>query len=97
MKESKRLILDLFKSEKDSYISGEDISGRRDLRQVVLTIAGEYSSVYSRIDSRSINVSRSLRILKGSGLVLKNEEGHYILSDPLFALWIRKKVLKLIR
>lgn len=73
----------------------EDISARRELKQVVIKIAEGIPSIYSQIDSRSINVARSLNYLKGSGYIMKNEEGRYILSDPLFSLWLRKTVLKL--
>ena len=91
-----RVLEQLLISEKN-YLEKlwEDVSARRELRQVVMKIAQEVPSVYSQVDYRSINVSRSLRYLKGSGLIMKNENGHYILSDPLFAMWIRKKVLKL--
>jgi AAA+ ATPase superfamily predicted ATPase len=72
----------------------EEISRRREHRQVVMKIAENTASLYSRIDYKSINVSRTLKVLKGNGLIIKNSDDRYILSDPLFALWIRKKVLK---
>jgi len=72
----------------------EETSKRREHRLVVLKIAEDASSLYSRIDYKSINVSRTLKVLKGIGLIIKNSDERYILSDPLFALWIRKRVLK---
>jgi AAA+ ATPase superfamily predicted ATPase len=72
----------------------EETSKRREHRMVVLKIAEDAGSLYSRIDYKSINVSRTLKVLKGTGLIIKNSDDRYILSDPLFALWIRKRVLK---
>lgn len=72
----------------------EDTARRREHRFVVTKLAEEPESLYRVIDHKSVNIPRTLKTLKGSGQVFRNEKGRYILSDPLFAYWIRKKVLK---
>jgi AAA+ ATPase superfamily predicted ATPase len=72
----------------------EDTSKRREHRYVVTKLAEEPDSLYSVIDHKSVNIPRTIKTLKGSGQIIRNEKGRYILSDPLFAYWIRKRVLK---
>jgi AAA+ ATPase superfamily predicted ATPase len=92
----KRILDDLLVSEKN-YLEKlwEEVSSRKEHRIIVSQLAEGPGSLYSRIDHRSINISRSLKALKGSGYVIRDNSGQFILSDPLFAFWIRKNVLKM--
>lgn len=73
----------------------EDVSKRKEHRMVVMKVAEGKGAIYSQLDYRSINVARTLKALKGSGMILKSDSGKHHLSDPLFSYWIKKKVLKL--
>lgn len=93
--ELREVLEELLVSEKN-YLEKlwEEISRRKEHRIVVAKLAEDSESLYTRVDYKSINVYRTLKTLKGSGYVIKDETERYILSDPLFAYWIKKKVLK---
>lgn len=83
----------LFFIEKD-YIEKlwEDLSKSRDQIQVLLAIVKQEKSLYSYLDSRKINIPRTLKKLFGNGTLLQTGK-NYILSDPLLEHFIKERVL----
>ena len=72
----------------------EELGSRRESRIILIALAERPDIIYSRVDSRSINISRTLKKLVGQG-VLFQEDNKYYFADPLFRYWIRKYVLKI--
>ena len=70
----------------------EELSRKRDQVQVIMAIINYKKLLYSVIDTKKINVSRTLKILIGKGIVYR-ENNLYYLTDPLFELWIKENVL----
>ncbi len=83
----------LFFIEKD-YIEKlwEELSKSRDQMQVLLALVKQEKSLYSYLDSRKINIPRTLRKLIGNGTLFQSEK-KYVLSDPLLEHFIRKRIL----
>lgn len=80
----------LFTIEKD-YIEKlwEELSKSRDQMQVLLALVKQEKSVYSYLDSRKINIPRTLKKLIGNGTLFRTGK-NYIFSDPLLEYFIRK-------
>jgi len=72
----------------------ESISGNRQQKVVVLSLAEEKGSPYTRLDKNKINISRTLKQLSDAGHITHNTS-HHCLVDPLFRYWIRKTILKI--
>ena len=72
----------------------EEISAKHQEKQVLLELAKGNSSLYAVMDSRKINISRTVKRLLNSGL-LEKANGAYSFTDPLLRYWIREKILKL--
>lgn len=70
----------------------EDISKKKEDRIVLAQIAKGVSSLYSVIDSKSINIARALMSLRNQGIVQVTDSTPNML-DPLFKEWIRRNVL----
>lgn len=71
----------------------EDISKKREDRIVLSHIASGVSSLYSVIDSKSVNIARALTSLKNQGIVSVADSTPKML-DPLFREWIIRNILK---
>ena len=71
----------------------EEISQSKELVQTILAILRYKTSLYSYIDTKKINLARALKKLTGLGILFHTGKVYH-LSDPLFELWIRKKVLE---
>jgi len=71
----------------------EAIAGNRQEKTVILALAVGEESLYSSLDRKQINISRTLKKLTGSGLVTPPSPP--ALTDPLFRIWLRKRVLKM--
>jgi len=48
--------------------------------------------LYSHLDTKKINPGRALKRLTGTGILLHKNKS-YNLSDPLFELWIKEKII----
>jgi AAA+ ATPase superfamily predicted ATPase len=70
----------------------EELSGKKELRYTLLKII-ETGKPYSGIN-RGINISRAVNELSGKGIIF-SDGSMYTLSDPLFEIFIRKRVLKI--
>jgi uncharacterized protein len=70
----------------------EDVSKKREDRIVLSHIANGVASLYSVIDSKSVNIARALTSLKNQGIVSVADSTHRML-DPLFKEWIRTNIL----
>ena len=83
----------LFIIEKD-YIEKlwEELSKSRDQMQVLLALAKQKKSLYSYLDSRKINIPRTLKKLKGNGTLFQKGK-NYLFSDPLLEYFIKKYLL----
>lgn len=73
----------------------EETSSRKEDIEVLLAITEYPKGLYEQLKQEEINIARAAKSLIGKGLVLKQGPGSYVLSDPLFELWIRKEILKL--
>lgn len=73
----------------------EETSSRKEDIEVLLAITEYPQGLYEQLKQEEINIARAAKSLIGKGLVLKQGPGSYVLSDPLFELWIRKEILKL--
>jgi AAA+ ATPase superfamily predicted ATPase len=70
----------------------EDISRKREDRIVLTHIANDINSLYSVIDSKTVNIARALASLKNQGIIsLKDSTA--TLNDPLFKEWIKRNIL----
>ncbi|GEM_PF-6586527 len=72
----------------------DEISAKHQEKQVVLELAKGNSSLYAVMDSRKINISRTVKRLLNTGL-LEKANGAYLFTDPLLRYWVREKILKL--
>jgi AAA+ ATPase superfamily predicted ATPase len=70
----------------------EDINKSRELVQTLLVVVKHKELLYSHVDTKKINLGRALKKLSGSGIIY-NEKNGFHLSDPLFELWIKEKIL----
>ena len=88
-------VLDEVLSLENDYLEKmwEAISANRQQKTVLLAIAEGTEALYSHLDRNRINVSRTLKQLSGSGLVITKPTP--TLTDPLFRTWLRKRVLKM--
>ena len=60
----------------------DEISAKHQEKQVVLELAKGNSSLYAVMDSRKINISRTVKRLLNTGL-LEKANGAYSFTDPL--------------
>jgi hypothetical protein len=72
--------------------SWDIISSSKQLKMVVLALVEEGASLYSRINTKKVNISRALHQLKGSGMILKRKN-YFEFSDPLLAYWIKRNII----
>lgn len=71
----------------------EPLVGNRQEKAVILALAEGVESLYGTLDRKRINVSRSLKQLTGSGLITAASPP--AITDPLFRIWLRRRVLKM--
>jgi uncharacterized protein len=69
----------------------ETISSRRENMGVVLALANQETSLYSSLDWKKINISRSLKKLEEQGII-KRKGKSTIFTDPLLLIWIKKNI-----
>ncbi len=72
----------------------DEISVKHQEKTVILSLARGKTALYQAIDSRKVNISRTLKRLTNTGLLRKSTDT-YTLTDPLLLYWIRDKILKL--
>jgi hypothetical protein len=86
----------LLRLEKD-YLekTWEAISRNKEYVHTLLALSSGSANIYPRLQSKHINVARSQKKLEEMGLLLKNERAGYRIADPLFELWIRKKIISI--
>ena len=70
----------------------EDVGKSREIVQTLLALIKYRKSLYSHVDTKKTNLGRALKKLTGSGMIY-SENNVYYLSDPLFELWIKEKIL----
>ena len=70
----------------------EDISRSRELVQTIMAVVKYRKSLYSHLDTKKMNPGRALKKLSGSGILFRENKGYH-LSDPLFELWIKEKII----
>ncbi len=70
----------------------EEISRSSELVQTLLAVIKYRKSLYSHLDTKKVNLGRALKKLTGSG-VLYRENNNYFLSDPMFELWVKEKII----
>lgn len=90
------IIIDRLLLTEKSYLEknwGELGSGKES-RTVLLALAKQADIIYSRVNSKSINIPRTINKLIGQGVIYHNEK-EYHFTDPLFRYWIRKSILGL--
>lgn len=71
-----------------------EISANRQEKVVILALAEGINNLYSSLDAKKINISRTVKRLSGSGHIQINENKYY-LTDPLFNYWLKKRILKI--
>ena len=71
----------------------EDIASRKEDIKTILALVRSYQSLYRSLRNEGVNIARSLKSLTGKGLIFRNNEAEYILSDPLLEYWIKKSML----
>jgi hypothetical protein len=70
----------------------EDISGYKQIVPVILSLVKNKTSLYSDINDKKINVSRSIRKLQTKGIIHK-EDNDYKFYDPFLEYWIKRTIL----
>lgn len=71
----------------------EEVSKSKENIPVIIALAKGETSVYAAVDSRNVNITRSLRKLVNSGLLAKAGR-KYIFNDPLFHYWLVNTMIK---
>lgn len=71
----------------------DDISMKKQEKAIILEIVKGEKSLYKSMDSRKINIARTLKRLTHSGFLCKINK-FYILTDPLLNYWIKENILK---
>ena len=72
----------------------DELQRSKENTKVVLALISSTNGLYAALKHSNINVSRSLQRLHGNGFLLKSPDTNYKLSDPLFAYWVKKNVLR---
>jgi len=71
-----------------------EISAKRQEKVIILALSEGIINLYTSLDVKKINISRTIKRLIGSGHI-QMTDNNYHLTDPLFNYWLRKKVLKI--
>ena len=69
----------------------EEISSSRETTGVIMALANKTESLYSSLDWKKINISRTLRKLEDKGIIRKNGKVTRF-SDPLLLIWIEQNI-----
>jgi hypothetical protein len=87
------LLNQMLATEKD-YLerSWEDISNNREFVYTIRAIAESSKNIYPRLKTKNINIARATKTLAGMGILFKDTEKGYYLSDPLLKQWIVKNL-----
>jgi len=87
------LLNQMLATEKD-YLerSWEDISNNREFVHTIRAIAESSKNIYPRLKTKNINIARATKTLAGMGILFKDSEKGYYLSDPLLKQWIVKNL-----
>lgn len=72
----------------------EELSSSKETTKALLSVVQDNKRIYSTLRESGINISRALKKLVLSGVLIKSDSGYY-LSDPAFQLWIKQNVLKM--
>lgn len=72
----------------------EDISSSKERVRVLLALVKSESGIYSSLSDAGINVSRGLNDLTNQGILFREPDSKYRISDPILKLWIRKNILR---
>jgi hypothetical protein len=70
----------------------DEISKKKETRVVFIKIV-KTGKPYTGIDNKGVNISRAINELLGKGIIFSDKSG-YIVSDPLFERFVKKRVLK---
>jgi AAA+ ATPase superfamily predicted ATPase len=71
----------------------EDMSPKE--RWIALNIANGFHTpkeIANAVRDKISNVNRFLRYLEDKGYVLKREKGYYVMEDPVFERWLRRRL-----
>ena len=70
----------------------EDISNNREYVHTLRAIADNGKNIYKRLKTKNINVARATKKLEGMGILFKNSNRGYFISDPLLQIWIKNNI-----
>ena len=70
----------------------EMLSSIKEERIVLTELASGNNSLYSVIESKSVNIARALKNLAGKGVIVKKDR-KIRFTDPLFEYWLKKNVV----
>lgn len=70
----------------------EDISNNREYIHTLRAIAEDSKQLYKRLKDKNINVARATKKLEGMGILFKNKQKGYYISDPLLQRWINDNI-----
>lgn len=73
-----------------------EVSSSKEEVEILLAITEKSTGLYERLKHQELNIARAAKSLVGKGLVIKQGIGIYILSDPLFELWLKKEILNIV-
>jgi len=68
----------------------EDISGNKEYVYTLRALSEGSKNIYQRLKPKKINVARAIKKLEGLGLLFKDKDVGYYISDPLLEQWIIK-------
>ena len=71
----------------------EEIANNSAQINILYEIIENRNSLYSKNNEKSLNVSRTLTQLQNKGIIKKEAKGRYMLVDPLFAEYFKRKFL----
>ena len=74
--------------------SWEDISSSKERVRILLAVVKSGSGVYSSLSGEGINIYRGLRDLIHQGVIFKDSNKKFSLSDPLLKFWIKRNILR---
>ena len=68
----------------------EDISRNKEYVYTLRALSEGSKNIYQRLKPKKINVARAIKKLEGMGLLFKDKDVGYYISDPLLEQWIIK-------
>ncbi|MDZ7724263.1 MAG: hypothetical protein U5R06_16020 [candidate division KSB1 bacterium] len=71
----------------------QELSKSRENVAVLVALAENREKIYSKINTKHVNVARAIKRFEKNGIIEKRNK-QYTVTDPLFLYWIKRKLLR---